>query len=449
MQIRKNHGAPPAAAGKKGAPPAAAGKKGIHYGWIITLGCGMVVFYTVGLAFNCISLYLNPLMEVLAINNTLRSSMTMFYQTGSVAALLVVGKVIDKIGSRKSILFFSLLMASGYVLLGVTTSLTLAYAGMLIVGVGYGLCGLVPVTYLLTDWFDDKRGLAIGIAMCGSGVATLFAPTLVNFIIGTLGVKAAFFVQAATIAVFAILSFAILKDKPEDMGLKPYGRKASICEVTTNDRSSGRSSGECEKEHETKFFAALGDRNFLLLSVALLLMGCMISPFIQHLSPVISQSGYSQSTAAAVVSTYGIIMIIGKPVFGTMMDRLGVVKTNTYAFTLLAAATVSGILLDGSSLCAFAIPVCMGLGSAPLATVALPVWTATLFGKKGVGNLFAMLKMIYTIGGIIGASIPGIIFDRAGNYAGLFKIYLVITVIVYCTLTFIFINKERRPQAAP
>ena len=403
----------------------------MHYGWIITFGCGMVVFYTVGLAFNCISLYLNPLMDVLAINNTLRSSMTMFYQSGSVIALLMVGKVIDKIGSRRSILYFSLFMAIGYVILGITKSLMLAYVGMLIIGIGYGLCGLVPVTYMLTNWFNEKRGLAIGIAMCGSGVATLFAPTLVNMVISSLGVKAAFFIQACLITVFAFASFAILRDFPEEKGLKPYGD------------NSEENEGKAEEKKNIRFGEALKDRSFLLLSLTLLIMGIMISPFIQHLSPVISQSGYSQTIASTVVSMYGIIMIIGKPLFGTVMDKFGVMKANTYAFALLLLATVFGTMLDGTNICAYLIPVCMGIGSAPLVTVALPVWTSTLFGKKGVGNLFAMLKMVYTVGGIIGASIPGIIFDNKGSYALLFKLYFVIAITSYCLLTYIFIRDKK------
>lgn len=196
-----------------------------HFGWIVTLGCAIVMLYTVGLTFNCMSMYLNPLMTELNISNTLRSSLTMFFQLGSAISLLLVSKVIAKVGSRKSILLFSLVMAVGYLILSLSNIVTICSVAMFIIGVGYGLCGIVPVTFLLTNWFEKKKGLALGIAMSGSGVATLFAPTIIDIIFSELGVRSAAIIQAVIITVLAVIAVVIIKEKPEEkdvwlMGLK-------------------------------------------------------------------------------------------------------------------------------------------------------------------------------------------------------------------------------------
>ena len=159
----------------------------MHYAWLIALGCGIVMFYCVGLGFNCLSVFLNPLMERIHVSNTMRSTISAFYQTGSVAALLCIGPVIEKIGARKTILIFGICMASGYLMLMAVDSVQMSYAAMFIIGIGYGAGGLVPVSILITTWFAEKRGFALGLAMCGSGAATIIAPTILSGMIASQG----------------------------------------------------------------------------------------------------------------------------------------------------------------------------------------------------------------------------------------------------------------------
>lgn len=409
----------------------------MHYAWIITLGCGLVTFYTVGLAFNCISVFLNPLMESLGISNTLRSSMTMFYQSGSVLSLLAIGPVTDKIGTRRSILYFSIFMALGYVMLAIADTVYFCYLAMFIIGIGYGLCGLVPVSMLLTEWFAQKRGFALGAAMCGSGVATIIAPTLVTNVIAAWGVHSAFVVQASIITICAIIAFAILRDKPSDVGMLPYGGQSSL----------ERDIEEKEHSHQLKLKDAIKDVRFVMMVAVMLMSGGMISPMVQHLSPIISQSGYGEHLAAMAVSIYGTVMLVGKPVFGTVIDKFGILKANTYAYAFLMIALIDGVFLSRNEILIYGIPLFLGMGSAPLVTVGLPIWVSGLFGKVNMASIFAMLKLCYTLGGMIGASIPGIVIDHTGSYTDLFKLYIVVAIITYVVLQGLFMGNAKKESA--
>ena len=404
-----------------------------HFGWIVTLGCAIVMLYTVGLTFNCMSMYLNPLMTELNISNTLRSSLTMFFQLGSAISLLLVSKVIAKVGSRKSILLFSLVMAVGYLILSLSNIVTICSVAMFIIGVGYGLCGIVPVTFLLTNWFEKKKGLALGIAMSGSGVATLFAPTIIDIIISELGVRSAAIIQAVIITVLAVIAVVIIKEKPEEKGCLAYGFEDSqklISEIKT------------ERGKKSSLIKAIKDVNFILMSIILLILGMIISPLVQHLSPVISQSGYTERIAAEAVSTYGICMLFGKPLFGSVIDRLGIPKANTYVYALILIALIDGLMLGNNTIQVFIIPLLLACGSAPMATVGLPIWSNELFGKTAMKDIFPILKLVYTVGGVIGASLPGIIIDQTGSYAGLFKLYIAFLAVTYLLLQYLFIIKK-------
>lgn len=405
--------------------------KGIHFGWIISIGCGLVMLYTVGLTFNCMSMYLNPLMEEMDISNTLRSSLTMFFQVGSALSLLVVGKVTTIMGSRRSILVFSLVMALGYLILSISSQVGICFLAMFIIGAGYGLCGIVPVTFLLTNWFEKKRGLALGIAMSGSGIATLFAPSMINHVISSLGVRNAFLIQAATIAVLSFVAFTIVKERPEDKNCLPYGHDADGSPILDKDEST-----------EFSFREAIHNNDFIILSFVLLILGMLISPLVQHLAPLISQSGYTEVIAAEAVSVYGICMLFGKPLFGTVIDRLGIPKANTYVYMLIIMALVDGLLLGRNTFQVFLIPLFLACGSAPMATVGLPIWTTTLFGKSSMKSVFPILKLVYTFGGVIGASIPGIVIDHTGSYDDLFKLYIAFALITYFLLQYLFVFKK-------
>lgn len=401
----------------------------IHYAWIIMIGCGLVTFYSVGLAFNCLSVYLNPLMESLGISNTLRSSMAMFYQVGSLLSLFTINAVIKKIGTRRSVLYSSLLMAAGYLILAAAKHIVLCYAAMLSIGIGYGLCSLVPVSLLLTEWFAEKRGLAMGIAMCGSGISTIMAPAMVNRAIDAWGVNSAFILQAAIITICAVLAFVLLRDKPADLGILPYGDKTERLDEKNTSEKKNASLRE-----------NINDIRFVMLAAAIFLAGCLIAPTVQHLSPFVSQSGYSGQIAATAVSSYGFIMLLGKPVFGTVLDKLGVVKGNTYGYMFLISALISGAFLSKNIVLVYALPFCLGMGSAPMVTVGFPMWVTEIFGKEKMPGVFSLMRICYTFGGLVGASVPGIVYDHTGSYTMLFLLYIAMAAISYLILQILCIR---------
>lgn len=404
-------------------------KRKVHYGWIITLGCFIVMFYGLGLAFNCISVFLNPLMENIGVNNTLRSSITAFYQSGSVISLLFVGPVTEKYGARRITFAAGLCMAAGYLILAVSKEIILCYCAMLTIGIGYGAGAIVPCSLILTTWFVKKRGLVLGVATCGSGVATIFAPTLLTKIISELNVRNAFIVHGAAIAVLALIAFILLRDNPEEMGVKPYG-------------FDSREDKKAQQEHRIRLADALKDKKFIMMGAGTIAVGLIISPVVTHLSPVVAQSGYGAEVAAKAVSVYGIAMLIGKPVYGAIIDKIGIIKSNIYIYFFLMTAMIDGILISRSVVIALGLPILFGIGGAPVITIGLPIWVAEIFGKENMSSLFAILKLFSSLGGAIGATLPGIIMDSTGAYTDLFKIYMVLIALSFAVIQCLFIKKK-------
>lgn len=398
------------------------------------MGAGfLVAFYCIGIAFNCISVFLNPLMDSIGISNTVRSSITTFYQGGSMAILLVTGKLVKKFGTRKVIFVAGVFLALGYVILSISHTVVSCFMGMLVIGIGYGAGGIVPISVLLTNWFKDKKGFAIGVAMCGSGVATLFFPELLASWIANVGLQRTFIYNALCIFSFVVIATVLIRDNPSEKGLRKYGDtgedEPSVQENIAVTNSANGSKSEL--------------LNFIIMAIGIVFIGLILSPTVTHISPIVSQSGYGDQMAAVALSIYGAAMMIGKPLFGIIIDKIGPIKANIYVYILLMLSLLDGIVIAKSPVFAYGFTLIFGVGAATMVTVGLPVWAAEIFGQEGMTKKFPWLKLCSSLGGTIGATIPGIIIDKTGSYSMLFKLYMIFGILSFCAIEFLFIRKAR------
>ena len=176
--------------------------------------------------------------------------------------------------------------------------------------------------------------------------------------------------------------------------------------------------------------------------ISIMLIGCIISPLVTHLSPIISQSGFHVELAAVAISIYGGAMLVGKPLYGLVVDKVSILKSNTYIYFLLFLALADGLLLQKGPVFVFGLAVLLGLGGAPIMTVGVPIWVGRIYGETNLGDYLATLKIGFFLGGTIGGSIPGVVMDMTGGYTGLFKLYISALILSFVMLQQIFQDKK-------
>ena len=98
------------------------------------------------------------------------------------------------------------------------------YVAGVVLGIAGALVFVVASTVLIENWFADKRGTALGIAMCGSGIGGFVFPIIGNMMLETIGWRMTY-VDFAVIMCVMILpwSLFVFRLHPEELGLKPYG----------------------------------------------------------------------------------------------------------------------------------------------------------------------------------------------------------------------------------
>ena len=211
------------AAGAAGA--AKAPKQGrFFYGWWIVAG-GLLIMATCYTVFvNCIPLFQTHIVRDLGLTVGQFNSGVSITTVVAVFASLVIGRLTDKCSAR--VLGTVTVLTSSIVLVGLSfiTAVWQLYALCVVAGMVVVAGTRLLVSVVISNWFTLKRGLAVSIALSGSGVGGVVLSPATSVMIEASGWRAAFLLLAVVCLVAALpLVLATFSTRPSDEGLLPYG----------------------------------------------------------------------------------------------------------------------------------------------------------------------------------------------------------------------------------
>src|SRR5260370_1527663 len=135
---------------------------------------------------------------------------------------------IDRYGLRRMVLLAWALLSVGVAFsstMHTQWQLTL-YWGVL-VGAGTGVTATVLAAIVVNRWFDQRRGLVLGMLTAANATGQLvFLPLLARQVTRHSWRSATYIVAGIAAAVFLAVAF-LLRDKPSDLGLLPYAPDAT------------------------------------------------------------------------------------------------------------------------------------------------------------------------------------------------------------------------------
>lgn len=379
---------------------------GIFYGWVIALACLLLHFAAGGMTGLGFSLHAPYLREALGLSNSQLALIPTFRCLATMAALPLAERLSRRCSLRRMLSLSCLALAAvfgGFAFCRAALPFCLLAIGM---GAVYAFGTTVPITVLLHRWFHGRRGTAASLALSGAGVCSIAAPPAVALLIDRLGLQRAFLWEAAAIALLALLLFLLLRDSPEEMGLRPLDGPTPESPAP-RPKTTGRK----------------GDRGLGLLLAASALAGCVGSPSSTNLSLHFVTEGIPYAVAAAAVSLYGLALTAGKLSYGVLTDRLGARRVNAFFFACWAMAQGLTIFVAGQwRALLFTAALLHGIGNS-LATVGLPVWTENFSSEEDFSRNMERCQLAYSIGSLAATPLPGILADAAGSYAPSYVFY--------------------------
>jgi MFS family permease len=381
-----------------------------HRAWLVCLGGALAMFAVMGLGVNVFSIYQPEIIRLNGFTDAQGSWITTTRSLFILATLLCVNQLCARFGLRR-------VMSAGVLLVGLSC-LCFAFADRFLLycaaaaltGVGYCLAGMVPISLAVGRWFQDRQGLALGLASAGSGVSTVFAPVLLTGVVKEQGITAAFLWEGAVMFLCALLVWLLVQDAPGAAG--PYRRPGS---VPGPDKRSGG--------------AGLSRSQWTLLLLAALFVGATGGPGFSHLTMLYTSSGYSSLFVAGLLSYLGAMISLGKIVCGQVYDRLGGLGGNRFAFgTLLLAlalctlAPIGGVLLPVLAITAF------GLGLS-ITAVSPARWAGDLCAdyESGVRSI----TLAFTAGMLVFGPLPGLLADWLGGYVPAYAAFFALLLAAY------------------
>ena len=355
-------------------------------GWLV-VASGFVIMATCYTIFvNCMSLFQPLIVSDLGISLAQYNVSNAISTVVSVVGSLVIGHVADKVSGR--VLGSLTVIATSAVLAGMSFVGELWQVYVLFAVSG---CFAVASTRLLislvtANWFTAKRGLAISIALSGSGFGGAILSPIVSSLIVSVGWRSAFLVLAAVCMVAALpITAYSFRTKPSEIGLKPLGENPGDPSVST----AGDKDEHTAPEVNVGWSRIKKSPAFWLLVVAFLFMGLV---------------------NGAIYDRFGLR-------FGNV---LGSVACIVACVALCFPTTDLGPIVAAVS---FGIGTCMG-------TITPTIAASKQFGMADLGKVTGTITSLEMVGGTVGAIVSGVLFDATGSFASTWIVCLACSVVM-------------------
>jgi sugar phosphate permease len=274
----------------------------------------------------------------------------------------------------------------------------------------YSLAGAIgvattPVTYsrVIANWFDRKRGLALGLGNSGIGLGAFITPSLAQFLIDRGGWRLAYVGLAGACLTIALpIVWIFLRATPQEVGLLPDG--AAPADATTAPMPMD---GMSVRE-------AFRTRTFWLLCFMFFLVSACVNGAIAHLAPLLTDSGVSGRSAAFATSIFGVSAIAGRVGNGFLVDRF--FGPRVAAIVFAGAALGVALLWGGPPVSvAFLASALLGLAAGAEGDV-MPFLVSRYFGMRSMAELFGCMFGVFTLGNATGRYLFAAGFDASGSY---------------------------------
>ena len=150
-----------------------------------------------------------------------RTEISLVFTTVSIVSACfapLLGYLLDRYPIRRVMLTGSVFVVIGFALLSQVQNLVqFSFVAAIFIGFGIGAIGTGANTKLMVNWFNRRRGFALGIAIMGySAAGTVMAP-IALFMLNTIGWRASYLVFAAIVLFIVIPAIALLvRQSPAD-----------------------------------------------------------------------------------------------------------------------------------------------------------------------------------------------------------------------------------------
>ncbi len=368
----------------------------IHYSWVIAVAGMLGILVGLGFARFGYTPILEPMREGLGLSYTHMGLIASANFMGYVSFSLLGGYLASRYGGRKVAVYSLLLIGVTMILTGLVRSFEDALIARFLTGVGSAGVN-VSFLGLVSSWFGKaRRGLATGMMNAGSSVGIIIVGIVIPVVVLNFqdGWRVGWSLLGAAGIVIAAVSYMLVKDRPEELGLKPIAVG--------------------EDQREVSIGMVYRTKTLLRLGMVYTLFGFSYIIFATFYSSHMVLQGYGIELAGGFWSMVGVLSMFSGPLWGTVSDRIGRNYGLAIVYTLLGISFIAfGFSRGIAGLAAASIVAGITIFSIPTIVQA---FCGDLVGAKSASAAIGFVTVFFGVGQMVGPSVGGYLADLTGSF---------------------------------
>ncbi len=367
----------------------------------VVAGCFLVLMINSGLAFYGLSVYLNafskerdwPL-------GSISFAVTIFFVIGGLAGL-VAARLIDRFDVRGVIVGGAVICGAALAMVGQVTTRWELYLTYSLFAIGFALCGIVPVTTVVTRWFHVKRSVALSVASTGLSVGGIVLTPFAKRLIDDNGLAESTPLLGLIFVVTTVpVTLLLVRPDPVADGFAPDGERLAV--GTKPPPPTG-----------TQYSSALQTRFYRAVTYGYVLaLGSQVGG-IQQLVKLV-EDRTDERTAQFAITVLAATSVVARLVGGRLVS-VAPMTGFTVAIAALQSVALVGLAFSQSTLLIFAAIVLFGMTIGNLLMMQ-PLLIAERFGVLDYPRIFGRSQAITIVGVAGGPLLIGWLHDVFGSY---------------------------------
>ena len=393
-------------------------KPQFFYGWWIVLGGVLGNAINTGITFHALPAFLIPLSNSFGVSLTVMAAGLSMDRIETAFLGPIEGYLVDKFGPRTMMLIGVPTMALGCLFISFCDSFAIFMIPFLlglILGSSLGFAS--PLTTAVANWWQKKRGRAIGIMWLGHSLGSTAVP-LYNIVIERMSWRWAFRIMTTTILVIGIPIALIMRHRPEQYGLLPDGVPPG--ETKPSNKLLGQEShtvtdsATIPKTKDFTILEAIRTSSFWFFTISVSGRSAVTTALAINTFPLVQNLGGGSTEASLLFLLQGIFSAPGRLFLSWAGDFVN--KRYIMAGCLLFLAITLGLMSVAPTvkqLTILWVPYAIlwgGLSSLPNAL------RADLFGRENFATIQGATAPVSNLFGLLAPIFATWVFQTTGSY---------------------------------
>lgn len=332
-------------------------------------------------------------------------------------SIVALGILVDRFGPSRPSVPMVFTFGGGLMLMAALPNSQLAfYALCVVIGAGAGALNPVAHATVVSAWFQDRRGLALGVLMSGLGMCGVLMPYLANWLLASVGWRSAFLIIGVLCTVIPASIYAFITRMPPEHEAERQ-----------RARVEGKVAGESIRTIARKY------RQFWLLCTSIFLVSSATFGLMSQVVPMTTDKGIAQGTAVTILSVLSLSSVGARLVVGYLLDRAFAPLIASVIFALCGVG-VGLLILPQTTALLFVGAVLVGFALGAEGDVAAYM-TSRYFPKHSYARVLGCIYFLYAMGSAFGIFLLGQVYGATGSYAaGALPIIIMVVVSIVCLL---------------